>query len=371
MKINPRKELNNVSPYVPGKPVAEVKRELGLADRMSDEIVKLASNENVLGPSESAVRAMREALSETYLYPEGSGYELRKAIAEKNNIDIDNVILGAGSDEIGQMIGLAYMDGTNSIIVGEYGFIRYEMTGNIMGARVLKTKMPEFRYDVDAILNSLDGSVIAVFVCNPNNPTGTIVNKKDMEKLIGKIPENVLIVVDEAYFEYVDSDDYETCLKYIGEKNNVIVLRTFSKIYCLAGLRVGYGISSPEVISALNKVRCPFNVNSIGQTGAVASIKDEKHVSDSRKMKNDGYVYLTGELDKLGVEYVESYANFVLIDVKTDSRKVFNSLLKEGVIVRPMTEYNLNNYIRVTIGKKNHNEKFIRALKLAMFLTSC
>ncbi|MEW5766039.1 MAG: histidinol-phosphate transaminase [bacterium] len=358
MLLKARPNILKVQPYEPGKPVSEVARELGLTD-----VVKLASNENPWGPSPKALAALKGSLAEVNRYPDGGGFYLKEALSAKLGVDPDWIILGNGSDEIGGLLALTYLNPGDEAVVGEPAFIRYAQNVAMVGGECISVKLREFTHDLPAMAEAVTPKTKLVFIANPNNPTGTMVTQQAVGHFLSRIPSSVLVVFDEAYYEYIDREDFPKSLELLKERENILILRTFSKIYGLAGLRIGYGIGRPEVISAINRVRPPFNVNSLAQKAAVAALDDEEYAKQCRRLNQEGYVYLTQELKRLGLAFVHSVANFILVDVGQDGRRVFERLLAEGVVVRPMGGYGLTTHLRVTIGRPEENERFIQAIK--------
>ncbi|HIE53435.1 MAG TPA: histidinol-phosphate transaminase [Armatimonadetes bacterium] len=353
-----KEHILDLKPYVPGKPIEEVKRELGLT-----EVLKLASNENALGPSPKAVQALQEAAATVGLYPDGSCSALKQALAAHWNLEPEQIIIGNGSDELIQFIGLTFLAPGDEVIQADPSFVRYEAAAILNQAKCLKVPLRNFTSDLEAMAARLTPRTKLIFVANPNNPTGTMNTRDEVERLLDRVPDHVLVVLDEAYYEYVDDPDYPDSLQYVREGRNVIVLRTFSKIYALAGLRVGYGLARPDLIGYLNQVREPFNVNSLAQVAALASLQDPEQVERARRMNREGKEQLYRAFTELGLPYVPSQANFVLVDVKRDSRQVFAALLRRGVIVRTGDIFGLPTHLRVTVGKPEENERFIAALR--------
>ncbi|MDI3533869.1 MAG: histidinol-phosphate aminotransferase [Thermosediminibacterales bacterium] len=353
-----RKSIFNIKPYIPGKHIDELKRELGLS-----EIIKLASNENPLGPSPLAIKSMSKAIHEVSFYPDSYNYYLKEALSEKLSVKRENLIIGNGSDEIIKLIAEAFLEEGDEIITGYPSFSEYIFAGKLMSAECILVDLNNYRLDLEQMFKKISPKTKLVFICNPNNPTGSIVTKQELDDFMNKLPENVIVVIDEAYHEYVMSSDYPDSLKYVKEGKNVIVLRTFSKIYGLAGLRIGYGIANPELIECINRVKEPFNVNMIAQVAAVESLKDRDHVEKSRQLVNAEKKYLYEQFESIGLEWVDSETNFILVDTGTDSTKLFHELLKLGIIIRSGEIFGLPNHIRVTIGTREQNEKFINALK--------
>ena len=358
MTIEIRDCIKALQPYPPGKPIEEVEREYGVT-----EAVKLASNENPLGPSPKAIKALKNNLNSLNRYPDGNAYYLKKAISEKFKISEERIVLGNGSDEIVMLLALAFINPGEEIIVSQYSFVRYKMGAQLMGARCIEVPLVDYQHSLGDFPHCVTSKTKAIFIDNPMNPIGTMATRKKMEKLLEKIADRILIVVDEAYFEYVKDKKYPNCLEYIDQYPNLVVLRTFSKIYGLAGLRIGYGFSSPEIINGIECVRPPFNVNSAAQIAGLAALSDNKFVKKSAKYNQKQKKFLYKELDNLKIKYIESHTNFILINLDSNGNQVSEDLMKKGVIVRPLGDYNLNNFIRVTIGTEEENIKFIKAFK--------
>lgn len=356
---NCREAILVINPYVPGKPIEEVQRELGIKD-----VIKLASNENPLGPSPEAVQALREASEKIHLYPDGNCYYLKKALAARLGVNQDNLIIGNGADQIIKMIAETYVDPGDEVVVADPTFSEYEFAAQVMGGRAIKVPCHNFRHDLKAMAAAISPRTKLVFICNPNNPTGTIVGRNAVESFLKEVPPSVLVVLDEAYGDYVTAEQYPNSLAYVSNKRaNVIILRTFSKIYGLAGLRVGYGIAVPQIIKDLNRVRPPFNVNLVAQVTATAALMDEDHVAKSRNINKEGKTYLYQQFEAMGLAYVPTEANFIFVDVQRNSREVSKELLQKGVIVRTGDIFGCDNFLRVTIGTPRQNERFIEALR--------
>ncbi|MFH0947389.1 MAG: histidinol-phosphate transaminase [Elusimicrobiota bacterium] len=356
-----RKNILNFQPYIPGKPIDDVKREFNLK-----EVVKLASNENPLGPSSKAVSSIKKVLNKINIYPDGYCFELRKKIAKIYGIGENQIIFGNGTDEIIELVGKTFLNPEDEIVVSEHAFIRYKMAGDLMGCKVMEVPMKNYKHDLNAMANAVTAKTKIVFIANPNNPTGTYNTKKEFDNFFSKLLTTYhlpLTFIDEAYAEYVEEKDYSLGLGYLKKGLNVIFSRTFSKIYGLAGLRIGYGIASSEIISYLERIRPPFNVSSVAQAGAVAALDDKQHIQKSKKMIVQQKNYLYKELKKIGLEYIPSVANFILINMDSPGQIVFEKFLKKGVIVRAMAEYGLKNFVRVTIGTPTENRKFIEEVK--------
>jgi histidinol-phosphate aminotransferase len=342
--------------YEPGRPIEEVARELGLKPQT---IIKLASNENALGPSPKAVAAMRGALRTAHLYPDGSGFYLRQALAKKVGVEVDNIVLGCGSNEVIEFLYHAFIRPGDEVVVGDRAFVIYSMMAKMFQATCVEVPFRGHTHDLVAMRTAITSNTRLVFIANPNNPTGTRVTNAELDRFIRSLPAHVICVLDEAYIEFVD--DPPPSIEY-AMRHNVVVLRTFSKIVGLAGLRVGYGIAHKDCIALLQKVRQPFNVNAIGQAGALAALGDTAHIRRTRTMTRRGLAYLEREFRKLKLEYVPSCTNFVLVNVG-DGDRVFRALQRHGVIVRPMAGYKMPGWVRVTVGLPEENRRFIRALK--------
>lgn len=353
-----RKETLSLKPYIPGKPVEEVERELGIRD-----IIKLASNENPLGPSPKAVQALRDYLSKINLYPDGNCFSLKKALAKRLKVREENLVIGSGSDEIIHLIVLAFLNKGEEVITGSPSFSIYETNTNLMGGRLKKVPLNNFTFDLPRMKKAVTTKTKIIFIANPNNPTGTIVNKIEVEKFLQALPKRMIVVFDEAYLEYVEDKDFPESLSYLKTNKNIIILRTFSKAYGLAGLRIGYGIGDKDLITCLNRVREPFNVNSAAQRAALAALGDHEHLKRSRKVNQEGKKFLYQSFEALNLFYLPTEANFIFLDTKLDSKILFKEMLKKGVIVRSGDIFGFPTFIRVTIGRREENERFISALR--------
>jgi histidinol-phosphate aminotransferase len=349
--------IKSISPYVPGKPIEELERELGISGS-----IKLASNENPLGPSPRAVNAIRKVLEGLNRYPDGSGFYLSQALAKQLDADINGIILGNGSNELIELAVRTFVQPGDEVVSADPSFVVYKMITQAAAGVNVVVPCRDLRHDLDAMAERITPKTRLVFVANPNNPTGTMNTKTEMDHFLARVPDHVLVCVDEAYFEYVTRADYPDTLDYLREGRNVLALRTFSKIYGLAGLRIGYGISRPEIAETMNKVRQPFNTNSLGQVGALAALSDRKHVEKSVNLNNEGKQFLYKEFDRLGVTYVPTETNFILFESKRGSKELYDALLKKGVIIRPMGPERL----RVTIGLSEENKRFVAELETAL-----
>lgn len=342
--------------YEPGKPIEETARELGLEP---SSIVKLASNENPLGPSQIAKQAMVRALEEAHIYPDGGGFKLRESLAIHHGLDRANIILGNGSNEIIELLCHSFLNPSASLIAAEHAFVVYKLMATLFGAKYVEVPDPGFVHDLDAMADAITSETRLVFIANPNNPTGTMVDEATIDRFMRRVPDRVIVVFDEAYFEFAENPP-ET-VKYVREGRNVCILRTFSKIHGLAALRVGYGIAPEALANILQKARQPFNVNAIAQAGALAAISDRNHIQATKLNNAEGMRYLTGEFKSRNLEYVPSQANFILVRTG-DGDGLFRRLLGLGVIVRAMSGYKLPDWIRVSIGTPRENRRFIEAL---------
>ena len=352
--------VKNFKPYIPGKSIESLKRELGLK-----KIIKLASNENPLGPSPHAVRAIRQSASRVFLYPDGYGSSLRRALAKKNNLSASQVMLGSGTDEIIEIIGKTFFKPGDNIVVSKHAFIRYKMAGELMNIRVKEIPMKYYTHDLRRMAEAVDKKTKAVFIANPNNPTGTYVSHQETVAFLKKIPRNVLVILDEAYFDYASlMQDYPDGIRlFRSGYRNIIVLRTFSKIYGLAGLRVGFCAGDASVIDVMDRVRPPFNMTRVSMDAAEACLKDRTIIGKSQRLVAEGRKKLYRELSELGCTYIPSAGNFVMIKVPGGGMVLFKRLLKKGIIIRAMDEYDLPDFIRVTIGTPNEMNIFVSALR--------
>jgi len=353
-----RRNILDLIPYIAGKPIEETKRELKLK-----RVIKLASNENPLGPSPKALSAIKKNLNKINYYPDSRGFNLKKRLAKYHNVSSANIVLGNGSDELIDIIIKTFVEEDENIITADITFLEYEIIAQVNSRKIIKVPLKYFKYDLEAIKNRINEKTKLIFIANPNNPTGTYISRYELEDFVGGLPENVLLVLDEAYDTFIDVDDFLSGLSYLNNKKNVLTLKTFSKAYGLAGLRIGYCIGPVDLVSYMERVRQPFNVNFLAQVGAEAALEDKGFLKKTHKVILEGKDYLYHQLTKMGLSYVPSVANFILIDVGKDGRIVFKEMLKYGLIVRDMHQYGLKNFIRVTIGTKKENEYFIKILK--------
>lgn len=349
----------SIPPYVPGKPVAELERQEGVIGA-----VKMASNENPLGPSPMAMEALERQLGSVHIYPESSAPELRDALARRFSVSVDSVILGNGSDEIMQMAAHLLIRPGDEALMPANSFSMYRIVTESFGGTAVRIPLKGYRVDLAAMAKAVTDLTKLVFLAVPNSPTGTIVSKAEFQSFCSDLPgEGLLLIVDEAYREYVTDPDCPNGAAFVGQGLPVLVLRTFSKIYGLAGLRVGYGLGDPWLVEMLNRVRPPFNVNSLAQAAALAAMDDTEHLERSLRVAHEGTAFLSRELEKLGMEVIPSQANFVAFCTGHDARAVYEGLLREGVIVRHLASFGMERCIRVTVGKAQDNERFIRALR--------
>ena len=355
--IKPIPFIEDLIPYVPGKPVEELERELGVTGA-----IKIASNENPIGPSPLALDAMAKAIAETNRYPDGDSFYLKNKLSEKLSVEPERLIFGNGSNDVLDIAARTFMKEGDEAVMGEYAFIVYPISTQAVGAKAVISPMPDYTHDLRDMHSRITDRTKIVFIANPNNPTGTMVKRDEVEWFLDNVPEDVLIVIDEAYFEYVDDPAYPDTLAYHDSGKSILTVRTFSKIHGLAGLRLGYGIADEKIVSQMHRVRHPFNVSSVAQAAGIAALDDEEHINRSRQTNLEGLNYLSSELDKMGIKYAPTYTNFILADFESDPAPVYNALLKEGVIVRPVAGYGLKTHLRVSIGLKEENERFVEAL---------
>jgi histidinol-phosphate aminotransferase len=350
----------SLQPYVPGKPIEEVEREYGVTD-----VAKLASNENALGPSPLGLRAAREACGRVHLYPDGSAFYLKKAISERFGIPVEEIVVGNGSNEIIELLVRTFVLEGEEVLTSAQSFIAYKLAAHAHGRTLVEAPMrARFHYDLDAIHARLTPRTKVIFLANPDNPTGTWFLEKDLVHFLGSVPRDALVVLDEAYVEYVDAEGFQDSLALRRRHPNLVVLRTFSKIYGLAGLRLGYAFARPEIVAFLDRVRAPFNVNMVAQAAGAAALADEEHVRNSRELVRAERPFLEAGLRELGAVVVPSQANFVLADFPgRPGKDLFEALLREAVVVRPVAGYGFPTAQRITVGTRGENEKALGALR--------
>lgn len=359
-----KESVTRLRPYVPGKPIEEVKRELGLPEDFT--IYKLASNENVLGPSPKALEAMQNIAPDVWLYPDDTCFNLKSELAKFWNLSTDHIIIGNGSDEIIHFLALALLDEDNEVIFADPSFVQYKSAALLANCAYHAIPLTEdYRHDLRAMRQAVNENTKLIFIANPNNPTGTVVTRAELEELLDGLPPHVVVVLDQAYYEYVEDDASPNGLDYIRDYN-VVLLHTFSKAYALAGLRVGYGLARPELIGYLQQVRGPFNVNMLAQAAAIASLKDKEQVTKARAMNNAGKAQFYAAFEEMNLPYVTTEANFILVDCGRDTKALMTELLRHGVIVRTFAPHALPTWMRVTIGTNEMNDQFIKALKAVL-----
>jgi histidinol-phosphate aminotransferase len=351
--------VQKLSPYVPGKPVDELARELGIDPA---RIIKLASNENPLGPSPKVLKALNDALAELTRYPDGNGFELKQRLSQACGVGLEQVTLGNGSNDILEIVARAYLAPGLNAVFSEHAFAIYPIVTQAVGAHAHVAKARDWGHDLPAMLALIDSNTRVVFIANPNNPTGTWFGPSALADFLAQVPEDVLVVLDEAYIEYAEGADLPDGLHFLSAYPNLLVSRTFSKAYGLASLRVGYALSSPVVADVLNRVRQPFNVNSLALAAACAALDDTDYVSQSRRLNESGMQQMEAGLRQIGLGWIPSRANFIAVDLGQEAAPVYEALLREGVIVRPVGGYGMPNHLRVSIGLPAENERFLEAL---------
>lgn len=349
-----KKSVMNIKPYVPGKPIEEVQREYGIK-----EVVKLASNENPLGPSKMAVKAMEKKLKLVNLYPDSGAFYLRRALAKQLKVKENTIVFGNGSNELLTLIAEAFVSPGDEVLFSALSFVVYPISVDTVGGTAIQIPHKDFKHNIDGFIKRLTPKTKLIYICNPNNPTGTIISKEELEKLMSAVSPKTIVALDEAYFEYVQDKNYPDGVKYLSKYPNLIALRTFSKVYGLAGIRIGYAVADPDIIDILERIRAPFNSNLVAQAAGEAALKDKEHLKRTLKNNNEGKKYIYAELKKMGIEFVQTQANFIFVKFKTNSKVVFEALLKKGVIIRPQ----FDSFARITIGTMEENKKLISALK--------
>ena len=352
--------ITRLHAYHPGKPVEEVERELGITG-----IIKLASNENPLGPAPAAVAAMQELAAKMHIYPDANCHLLRQAVAEKFRLDPAAFVFGNGSDDVIHLLGITFLGAGDEVIQSDPSFVRYESAATLNNAKLhLVPLRPDWNHDADALIARINDRTRLIFLANPNNPTGTILGRAAVARIVDAAPERALVVLDEAYYEYaMDDPDFPDALQYVRDGRNVVVLRTFSKAYGLAGLRIGFGAMRPEIAEWLNRTREPFNVNTMAQVAAVAALHDAAHITETLRVNEAGKREFYAAFAKFNLNYTPTYGNFVWFDTGRDSKTVFHALLKEGVITRTGDIFGAPTHLRVTIGTAAENAKFLTALE--------
>jgi histidinol-phosphate aminotransferase len=355
-----RKNIGDLVPYKGGKPASDLKREIGV-----EEVFKFASNESPIGPSPMAIEAIRVAALESNRYPDSGCYYLREKLAGKLGVSMNEVVVGRGANELVLVASMVAIDPGDEVVIADPTFITYAIAAKLMGGVPIFVPTVNHKHDLKAMAERIGPKTKILYVCNPNNPTGTMVTRSEVEELMAAVPDDVLVVFDEAYYEYITDSEYPDSLGYVRQKKNVLVLRTFSKVYSLAGLRVGYGIAKPEIIEYFNRVRLPFNVTHVAQAAATASLDDSEQVPKARQINDEGMIYLRENLERLGLEVVKgSRTNFLLVNLRRDGVDVCRRLEGMGLIVRPMKAFRLpDEYVRITVGLPHENERLIQGLE--------
>lgn len=357
--------VKDLAPYQAGKPVSELQRELGIAD-----IIKLASNENPLGPSPKAMEVVRRQIDELALYPDGNGFDLKRRLADYHGVDMKQITLGSGSDHILELAARVFLGPGRSAVISRYAFSIYNIVAQAAGAelRIADANPPShatqpYGHDLDAMLAKITNTTRMVFIANPNNPTGTWLDRAAMERFLDAVPRDVIVLVDEAYVDYVSDPDYPDCSQWLAKYPNLIVTRTFSKAYGLAGLRVGYALANPEITDLLNRVRLAFNPNLLAQSAAAAALDDREHIRRTIEMNDEGMRQMRDAYAELGLPVIPSVCNFYTVDVGGPAKPVFDALLREGVIVRPVANYGMPDHLRISIGTREQNQRLVTALR--------
>jgi histidinol-phosphate aminotransferase len=353
--------VQKLTPYVPGKPIEELQRELGI-----DDIIKLASNENPLGPSPRAIAAIERELKHLTLYPDGNGFILKKAIADRFGVDASQITLGNGSNDVLDLIARTYVGPGRSAVYSQYGFAVYPISTQAAGGQGICVPAVNFGHDLDAMAAAITSDTRVVFVANPNNPTGTWIDSATLTRFLDRVPADVLVVLDEAYTEYVSEPTFPNGYDFLGRYPNLIVSRTFSKAYGLAALRVGYCVSNPQVADALNRVRQPFNVDSLALVAAVAALGDDDYLERSRRENAAGLAAMETGFRRLGLDFIPSVGNFITVHLGKPAAPLYQALLRKGVIVRPVANYGMPDSLRISIGTASENERFLAALEAVL-----
>jgi histidinol-phosphate aminotransferase len=353
--------ISDLIPYQPGKPIEEVERELGI-----NSIIKLASNENALGASPNAIIAAQNALLKSHIYPDGSCYELKKILADFLNVYTNQLTIGNGSENVLEIIVNSYLSKDDEAVISQYAFLTIPLLIKRHGAHIIKVPAVNYGHDIKTMITAVTEKTRVIFIVNPNNPTGTYVTHDDLKLLLESVSQKVIVVIDEAYSEYITHQDYPKTLELLSHYPNLIVTRTFSKVYGLAALRLGYAVASSEITDILNRARLPFNVNSIAASAGTAAILDQDHVAKSVKMNNEGLRQLEDGLHNLKINFIPSVGNFITIDIKSNALDIYQKLLALGVIVRPLLAYDMPTHLRVTVGTIAENERFLETMHKIM-----
>lgn len=354
--------VRNIAPYVPGKPIAETARELGLREA---DILKMASNENPLGPSPKAIAAIRGALEELHYYPDGSGFELKKVLSRKLGVAPQTLVLGNGSNDVLELAARTFLTPSDSAVYAQHGFIVYSLAVQAIGATKIEVPAKGYGHDLDAMAKAVRADTRIVFIANPNNPTGTFCPWDEVRDFVERIPPRVIVVIDEAYGEFLPDGMGSPTSRWLERHSNLVLSRTLSKAYGLAGLRLGYGIAHPDAAELMNRVRQPFNVNHLAMVAACAALDDDAYIAEGRRVNAAGLAQLQQGFERLGLDYIPSVGNFITVRVG-DAQAVYAALLRDGVIVRPIAGYGMPEHLRVTVGLPEHNARFLAALERAL-----
>jgi len=349
--------VQDLHPYLPGKPADELERELGLTD-----VVKLASNENPLGPSPKVNEVLQQQLAGLSLYPDSGGYRLKQALSEKFSLAAEQITLGNGSNDVLELIARAYLRSGDEVIYSEYAFVVYSIVTQACGAKAVVTPSKAWGHDLDKMLASITDRTRIIFIANPNNPTGTWIEREQLQAFLDQVPEQIIVVLDEAYTEYVASSEFPNGLQLLDQYPNLVVTRTFSKAYGLAGLRVGYSVSNQQIANVLSRVRQPFNVNNLALLGAETALDDEVHLEKTVQVNRAGLALFEEQLSQLGLGYIPSVGNFITVDMAVDAMQIYQAMLEQGVIVRPLANYAMPNHLRISIGTQPENERCLAVL---------
>jgi histidinol-phosphate aminotransferase len=353
--------VRGLTPYQPGKPIEELEREYGIQDA-----IKLASNENPLGPSPAALEAAQRVLRESARYPDGNGFFLKAALSHQLGVDAAQITLGNGSSDVLEFVARVLVSPVHEVVYSQYCFALYPLLIQILGARGRAVPAKDFGHDLNAMASAINDQTRLVYIANPNNPTGTWLRASALESFLAAVPEHVVVVLDEAYYEYVNSPEYPDSLAWLGSYRNLVVTRTFSKAYGLAGLRIGYAVCHRDLADLMNRVRPPFNVNSLALAMATAALQDKEHIQRSQEVNQAGMAQLIEAFAALGLDYIPSVGNFVTVDTGQPGEKVYEALLRQGVIVRPMGGYGLPRHLRITVGEAEENARFLQALEATL-----
>ncbi len=353
--------ISKIDPYQGGKPIKEVAREIGISE---EKIIKLASNENPIGISALAKKALKNALSETHLYPDGNGYYLKKALSKKFLVDTKQIIIGNGSNDILELAARTFATKGDQVLYSKHAFAVYKIVSQAIGSDGIEVPSDDYSHDLDAFLSLISSKTKLIFIANPNNPTGTLISKDKLKDFLDKVPDNIVVILDEAYDEYLGDSLKSEAFEWLNNYENLIISRSFSKAYGLAGLRIGYGVGAPDLIELMNRVRQPFNVNHFAQIAATASLDDKKFIEKSRSINNAGMKQLTDAFKELNIVFIPSYGNFVSFKLEDEKSAMmyYHHLLNNGVIVRPIANYDLPNFLRVSVGLEHENDVFIKYL---------